>query len=346
MTELLERPLTPAVAFARGGVHARLSAFSRHDVQARKGAAAFAARLRLPKNARVRAIFTADAPLAGSWLTFTTPKGSIGLLPERIEGEMAVWPAMSQSPLLPDAIAAMDRLEPLIAAMETVHGYAWEVTTLGPAAEFRFGLEIVDSGGKLISLVWLTCSRAAAATLAGHWSAPAVGALLAAIRVEAALEVMGFAPPARELSRLGEGDVVLLPARPEGLAARLHLKGAGRFAAGLFKPTSRVFEVHSWEIELMSKMRPMAGADSDILVAGEATVSAADLPVQLTVSLSRVTMTVGEVGELAPGVILDLDLRGDDPQVELLAGDRRLALGRLVAVGEGYGVLIDRVMEP
>ena len=53
-------------------------------------------------------------------------------------------------------------------------------------------------------------------------------------------------------------------------------------------------------------------------------------------------MTVGELLRLGPGTVVALDRRIDEP-VEVLIGDRVVALGELVSVDEEMGVRITEI---
>jgi flagellar motor switch protein FliN/FliY len=71
------------------------------------------------------------------------------------------------------------------------------------------------------------------------------------------------------------------------------------------------------------------------------------LPVTLTVSVGRATLTVEKLLGLDPASILSLDAAIDDP-VELLIGERVIARGALVETedGGGLGVRITELADP
>ena len=70
-----------------------------------------------------------------------------------------------------------------------------------------------------------------------------------------------------------------------------------------------------------------------------------DLPVRLRVALNEVKLPIQTIAALRPGSVLTLPIVGDSVAVEVLADDLPIAEGRLVAVGDAYGVLIDRLRE-
>ncbi len=70
-------------------------------------------------------------------------------------------------------------------------------------------------------------------------------------------------------------------------------------------------------------------------------LSGLSLPVK--VRIGSASISVGELLELAPGAVLTLDQRVDD-DVEVLIGDRVVARGELVSVGEEMGVRITEIV--
>lgn len=64
------------------------------------------------------------------------------------------------------------------------------------------------------------------------------------------------------------------------------------------------------------------------------------LPVQ--VRIGSASMTVGELLRIGAGSVVALDRRVDEP-VEVLIGDRVVARGELVSVGEEMGVRITEI---
>ncbi len=69
-----------------------------------------------------------------------------------------------------------------------------------------------------------------------------------------------------------------------------------------------------------------------------------EVPVQLTVRVGTVAMTLGELLALEPGSVVMLEKKIGEP-VEILAGDRVVARGELVRVEEELGVRILAIAE-
>jgi len=69
------------------------------------------------------------------------------------------------------------------------------------------------------------------------------------------------------------------------------------------------------------------------------------IPVAIQIRLGRVVMPLGELQELRAGTVVPLDHSLDDP-VEILAGNKLVARGEIVAVEDQLGVRILQVAEP
>jgi flagellar motor switch protein FliN len=64
-----------------------------------------------------------------------------------------------------------------------------------------------------------------------------------------------------------------------------------------------------------------------------------DIPLELTVEVGRRSMTMGELIELMPGTIVELD-RPAGGQLDIMANGKIIAKGEAVVVGDRYGVRI------
>ncbi|RJP69878.1 MAG: flagellar motor switch protein FliN [Candidatus Abyssobacteria bacterium SURF_17] len=70
-----------------------------------------------------------------------------------------------------------------------------------------------------------------------------------------------------------------------------------------------------------------------------------DIQLKLTARLGQVEMPVGEIMELAPGSVIDIDRLVDEP-VELVVNDRLIARGEIVVVQENFGIRITEIISP
>jgi flagellar motor switch protein FliN/FliY len=66
-----------------------------------------------------------------------------------------------------------------------------------------------------------------------------------------------------------------------------------------------------------------------------------DIPIELTVEVGRRVMTMGELVEVMPGTIVELDRPAGD-KLDVMANGKLIARGEAVLVGDRYGI---RIME-
>ncbi len=64
-----------------------------------------------------------------------------------------------------------------------------------------------------------------------------------------------------------------------------------------------------------------------------------DIPLELTVEVGRRAMTMGELIDLMPGTVVELD-RPAGGQLDIMANGKLIAKGEAVVVGDRYGVRI------
>ena len=69
-----------------------------------------------------------------------------------------------------------------------------------------------------------------------------------------------------------------------------------------------------------------------------------DVSVAITARIGCVRKTISEILELGPGSVLDLE-RGANEPVDLVIGDKLIARGEIVVVGDRYGVRITEVIQ-
>lgn len=96
----------------------------------------------------------------------------------------------------------------------------------------------------------------------------------------------------------------------------------------------------------MQSLPPAAGAAPSVTNTAEAPRSInfiLDIPLELTVEVGRRNMTMGELIELLPGTVVELD-RPAGGQLDILANGKIIAKGEAVVVGDRYGVRILEVI--
>ena len=68
-----------------------------------------------------------------------------------------------------------------------------------------------------------------------------------------------------------------------------------------------------------------------------------DVKVQLTVRLGSCQLSMRDVLELAPGAIIQLDQRANDP-IGLYVNDKLIARGQVVVLDENFGIKITELI--
>jgi len=76
-------------------------------------------------------------------------------------------------------------------------------------------------------------------------------------------------------------------------------------------------------------------------------VDAADLdslPMQVVLELSRIQMSLAELRQCAPGMLLPVSCSADDA-IDIVVNGKRIGRAGLVRVGDGLGVRISRLTQ-
>ncbi len=272
------------------------------------------------------------APASGPVLRF---KGGVSAALTRVNGRPALWLDAPASAVLPEALAEFSALEPLLAAVEAALGVALD--PLGVEPGFGAGLlaqvEARDGAGHVVHAMTLGLGPEVALAPTRPTGEPVLLGLAASARTPVRIELEGPLAPAAELARLAVGDVVLASGGGGGMRARLSAAN-GRIWRGVWRPGDGRFTGDG-----------MNDANEAAPTEGGPLSAPGNLPVRLSFELSGVEVTLAEVAALAPGAVLATPSAGDSPAVTITAGGARLARGRLVALGDGYGVVIDEVAE-
>jgi flagellar motor switch/type III secretory pathway protein FliN len=273
----------------------------------------------------LKAAIAADAS-EGPWVVFQTASGQVGLAQV---GEGARDHA--------EVLARLDRLEPLLAALET-NGLSFDPIDVEAASEtdIHVRVEAFDAELTLRHVAVLALDLDVAEAWPETAEAPSDLSRLA-VPLSVALTLDGPTVPAD--SALDLGDIVLLPFGADRVLSATLAVGGHR-ARGLFSPARGGFSVNSLEPIPMSDFAASAAVEPS---SPDPAVLAGDLPVTLRVALGEVTLTAAQLASLRPGATLSLDVPPAEARAVLLAGDRPVASGRLVALGEAYGLVIDKV---
>jgi len=139
-----------------------------------------------------------------------------------------------------------------------------------------------------------------------------------------------------ELQGMARGDVLLLP---NGQKMIVHLQADGRsVAVGQAGAQGGQLSVRLLAANTYS--------GSHTAMSDETNLESPDgIPVEIQIRLGQVVMPLGELQELRAGAVVTLDRSLDDP-VEILAGNKLVARGEIVAAEDQLGVRVLQVAEP
>ncbi|HUS57344.1 MAG TPA: flagellar motor switch protein FliN [Planctomycetota bacterium] len=70
-----------------------------------------------------------------------------------------------------------------------------------------------------------------------------------------------------------------------------------------------------------------------------------DIEVPISVELGRTQMPIGDILELGPGSIVEMQKMASDP-VDLLVNNKLIARGEVVVVDENFGIRITSIIDP
>lgn len=325
-------------ALDQGGAPAASPACDLEQVFARNHALAVLAALRAA-GLRTRTALEDEAG-QGPWILFGEPQPGLRLAIRQLAG--APFSPADDAELL----IGLDRVEPVLAAIEAATTESLAPVGVEPSVPdglLALSIEAETQDGapfcRLVLAVAPDLARAWPEPIFDPWapgahlSVPAAGPLL----------LDGPDLPAATAADLRPGDVVLTPwssARP-GLAS---LTLFDRRLIGRFDLSQHRFTLNAIEESAMAPP-PLdaAVAPTEDQPAEAAPVAPADLPVPLKVLLGEASLPLSELAGLRPGSTVVLTAPAQDAPAVLLAGDRPIARGRLVSVGEAFGLLVETV---
>jgi len=296
-------------------------------------------------------------------LVFATSHGPVGLIAEVIGTRQVAWPAALDPTRTAELAAMLQSLEDLVQRLEDSLQTPFVPQGIGELSRHRFRLAVADTSGATDLRISVSSER----SLAGGWGARsrprALTSVLPALRGRGQIQFAGPLAPRGELGLLEPGDLVLLPPLQTGWPAQLTTFDGRPLALGRFAPRPCRFEITtpSPRRPLMPSATipegqhpggrepetgPEMGGDGRLERAPvpeawtEATAEM--LPVRLKVICGEITVSLRQLADLGPGCVLDLE-SADLLRVELRAEDLTVAEGQLVALGDGYGVLVEQV---
>ena len=277
----------------------------------------------------------AAADAAGGWIELDAAGAALYVAPLLADGLLCRLTDATGRLDAALAAVALGAVEPLIAAIELTIGRELRpvgVVAAPAASDVVLRVEASDAGAAVHRLVLAMADDVAIAPagtlppdpasfidVAPGWTARIAGPALATGRVGA----------------IGPGDLVLL-GTPTGLAC-FRPPGRAMVLAGRLDIRRGVIEVEQ-ELALAEDLPPPRPG---VVGPGDAAT------VPLSVTFDGGGLTLDRLAALGIGSVVPIPgIRGGALPVKLLAADRCVAAGDLVAVGDGYGVLVTAVTPP
>lgn len=284
-----------------------------------------------------------DLRAATVWIRFDTRIGPILVAPLLVDNQLA---RMTNGEGAPNGIASaatLGRIEMLVAAAERI--FALELHPAGLVTEPEGDLVIIrldalDRSGTLRHrLMIATPPHVEIEPLPLPIDLPPlIGGL--ALRWTARIDALPI--PAARLSTIGRGDCILLGVGP--LVARLYLPGRNDRATATIE-LKKGFATLGTDPQQgnanVSDRTYMTDADGPPDT--PASADWASIRVATTIEFDGNGLTAAEMATLGKGSVLPLPVAGGTLPVRVVAGGAVIADGELVAVGEGYGVLVTAV---
>lgn len=268
-----------------------------------------------------------DRRAATTWIDFDSPQGRVAVAPLLVDGSLAQLTRGAE----PDGVAAaatLERIEPLIAATETALGVALEPQGLTAGEDetgnILFRLDGHTRQGIAHRLIVSIPERLEPAPLPLPLRVPDA---VARLRPVWRGRIAGPAIPARHRGTIAAGDLILLGSG--ALYAKLSLAG------GQDGPGGRLL----WnEGKFVIEQDRGMGMDAGERTSAPADWNDATLP--SVIEFEGQGLTAAELAGVAEGSVLPLPVQGGTLAVRVRVGGEAFCTGELVAVGEGYGVLV------
>lgn len=284
-----------------------------------------------------------DRRAAAAWIRFGSRRGPILIAPLLVANQLARMTGSTGRPDGPAAAATLGQIEPLVAAIETILSVELHPEGLLPSLDgepLMIRLDAHERAGALRHRMLIaTPPDIDVEPLPLPAELPLrVGAL--SLPWSAAIALPPIA--AARLARLGKGDCILLGLGP--LAGRLLLQGRqdrvpikadikGGNVVLDRDPKEGDADVSDRTTRLEDPA-PEVGADHP---------GWAELKLATTIEFDGGRMTTAELATLGKGSVLALPGAVGTLAVRVVAGGAVIADGELVAVGEGFGVLVTAV---
>lgn len=299
-------------------------------------------RRRLPEfETSARVASERDRRAASAWIQFTAGHQTLSVAPLLVDGQLARIATAQGRPDAPGAAAALAQIEPLVAALELVIGRELHPAGLqshheDPAVMLRLDASVAEGPIRHRLLLAVPPDLA----LEPLTLPEVVPTTLARLRLRwvARLPAPSLAP--NRLAAMGRGDLLLLGAG--ALVARVSLPGRNAWPRARVTLLEGVMVLQDDPAEQDTDQTHIPAPSPDAAPAG-ASLDWNGVTVPLTVEFSGGNLTAAELATLGKGSVLPLAATGGTLAVRLVAGEQVVADGELVAVGQGFGVLITGV---
>ena len=284
-----------------------------------------------------------DRQAATAWIQFETRSGPVLIAPLLVDNQLARMTSGRGRPDGAAAAATLGQVEPLVAALETSLGLELLPAGLAEAAESDLLLIRLDAHDRQGSLRHRLLIGAPSGVEVEPLPLPiAMPSRVGGLAMRWSARIALPAIPLKRLQSLGRGDCILLGTGP--LVARVALPGRNdRMLMTVdLQGGSAILDR-----EPQRRDGPVPDRNTRVDAPPDGAVSAqsdwTELRIASTIEFDGGGLTAADVATLGKGSILSLPSRNGTLAVRVIAGGNLIADGELVAVGEGFGVLVTAV---
>nr|WP_294817345.1 FliM/FliN family flagellar motor switch protein [uncultured Sphingomonas sp.] len=276
-----------------------------------------------------------DRRAAIAWIQFRSGEHLVQIAPLLVDGALARVSGAQGSVDAAAAAATLGRIEPLVGALELVLGCELQPAGLhksyaGDPVLLRLDAT-TGSGAIQHRLLLAVPPEMAVEPLAEiELAATAIGGLR--LRWTARFG----APPIRaaRMAAIAPGDLLLLGTGAP--VAKLSLPGRND------APRARI-AFNNGVLVLQDDAAMDGSQEASALASADGEPGWADVRIPTTIEIIGAGMTAAELATLGKGSVLPLPANGGTLPVRVIAGEQCVAEGELVAVGDGFGVLVTGV---
>lgn len=281
----------------------------------------------------VRLATERDRRAAIAWIQFRSGEHLVQIAPLLVDGTLARVSSAQGSVDAAAAAATLGRIEPLVGALELVLGCELRPAGLhksyaGDPVLLRLDATTANGVIQHRLLLAIPADMAVEPLAEIELAATAIGGL----RLRWTARFAGPAVRATRLTTIARGDLLLLGTGAP--VAKLSLPGRND------APRARI-AFNDGVLVLQDDAAIDGPHETSAPSDGAGGWSGVRLPT--TIEIIGSGMTAAELATLGKGSVLPLPAAGGTLPVRLIAGEQCVAEGELVAVGDGFGVLITEV---